>query len=227
MWVGGIQSLARAGFDPWLIALLSRHSSNAVFGYIRDAPLASSPSLSARAAQSLQWGTCLKSARGELQALVCAAQAEVRTAFKGDVDEAIAEVTSAAEAFFEEAASAARSDILRSSLAGRKEFEEAADLKLSTMWKVAAPCVAPPVPTGNCEPGILTRGQFVQNDGSGVWHLARDEVPGTFSLAWSIWCSWKHGTKAVTRANSLACNSMLCDKCRDLKAHAYPESSFD
>ena len=40
MRVGGIRSLARAGFDPWLIALLSRHSSNAVFGYIRDAPLA-------------------------------------------------------------------------------------------------------------------------------------------------------------------------------------------
>ena len=109
-----------------------------------------------------------------LQALVCAAQAEVRTALKVDVDEAIAEVTSAAEAFFEEAASAARSDILRSGLARRKELEEAADLKLSTMWKVATPCGAPPVPTGNCEPGTLTRGQFVRNDGSGVWHLARD-----------------------------------------------------
>ena len=61
-------------------------------------------------------------------------------------------------------------------------MEEAADVKLSTMRRVATPCRAPPAPIGNREPGTLTRSQFVRNGGSGVWHLARDEVPGTSSL---------------------------------------------
>ena len=37
--VAGAQSLSRGGLDPWAVALLARHSSSAVFGYIRDAPL--------------------------------------------------------------------------------------------------------------------------------------------------------------------------------------------
>ena len=48
--VGGAQGLAHLGFDPWLIALISRHSSQAVLGYIRGAPLAGLPSLAPRAA---------------------------------------------------------------------------------------------------------------------------------------------------------------------------------
>ena len=54
MRVGCAQGLASLGFDAWLIAILLRHSSNAVFGYIRDAPLISLKSAAVKAAQSLR-----------------------------------------------------------------------------------------------------------------------------------------------------------------------------
>ena len=47
--VAGAQSLAKAGLDTWCIALLARHSSSAIFGYIRDAPLGVSDTFASRA----------------------------------------------------------------------------------------------------------------------------------------------------------------------------------
>ena len=58
--------MAKAGFDAWTICLLSRHSSTAVFGYIRDAPLTSTRLLAGRAAAG--WarpGHALPAASGE------------------------------------------------------------------------------------------------------------------------------------------------------------------
>ena len=50
--VGGAQSLARAGLDTWCIALLARHTSSAIFGYVRDAPLGGSDQFAQRATQA-------------------------------------------------------------------------------------------------------------------------------------------------------------------------------
>ena len=53
MRIAGAQSLARAGFDAWTIALLARHGSNSVFGYIREAPLANATRFAQQAVGSL------------------------------------------------------------------------------------------------------------------------------------------------------------------------------
>ena len=49
MRVGGAHSPARVGLDIWAVALLARHSNSAIFGYVRDAPLANSISFAKRA----------------------------------------------------------------------------------------------------------------------------------------------------------------------------------
>ena len=51
--MGGAQSLSRAGFDPWIVALLARHSGRAVLGYIREAPLTNSEAFARRAIAGL------------------------------------------------------------------------------------------------------------------------------------------------------------------------------
>ena len=40
MRIGGAQGLSRAGIETFVIALLARWGSSAVYGYIREAPLA-------------------------------------------------------------------------------------------------------------------------------------------------------------------------------------------
>ena len=49
--IGGAQALGRAGFDPYQIALLARWGSAAVFGYIRDSPLAQTSTIARRAVE--------------------------------------------------------------------------------------------------------------------------------------------------------------------------------
>eukprot|EP00971_Amphidinium_carterae_P255003 5062214-Amphidinium_carterae.1 len=53
MRVEGAQQMARADIDPALICLFGRWGSNAVMGYLREAPLSVSGKWSRRTAQGI------------------------------------------------------------------------------------------------------------------------------------------------------------------------------
>ena len=208
--IGGAQSLSRAGFDPWEVALLARWGSAAVLQYIRDAPLLASTSWARRAAAAL---APAQAAQQEAAAAAAAAQAALGQARAAASESSglIAEVRRAGRA---PPPCEAWERLLDSRIAA-----VVADVKEAVLDELRAGMpAAEVVAVAQAEPpeaeGELA---LVRNEASGVVHWVADGSMVRPPAAWRPKCGWRFGGAdrpgvlgvALPRAGRLVCGSCL------------------
>ena len=211
--VGGAQSLSRAGFDAWAIALLARHSSQAVLGYIRGTPLLASAWMAPRAAiafansattqvvadrvHTRQGRTRAGISKAQLVAACRAtwqqemgAHADMNKAF-GALDAQLSDVN-------------ARVTTLSGLIVSQLNEMESSWLRRLAEIKQKAEDLA----------RLPDDALFVTNRSRGAVHLIAEGDVRTQSASWHTLCGWRFGRSDVRRCDVLPSDHrQICEKC--------------
>ena len=205
--VTGAQALARAGFDPWLIALLARWGSNAVLGYIRAAPLCTTQHWARSAASSLLAGPAIVNLREDIVQLRGQCRSlHSTTSARSDLAPLRSRIGALEEALTRWEAAQQTTVPAQEALARASDLEEMRE-QLATAVSALA------------QGGGPWGGPFVTNNDSQVVHLVAVGRPSVSSASWKARCGWKFGLRDARRVEAVPEDSKLvCEKCLpDLK----------